>query len=125
METLKEQILKSAIKKSKQFEIWEKEVDNNEVGTETESLANAREYLSRHEYDFLDELICLGYIKVLDEFENTYTLGDNRDDIFLLEIAYTFTADCGYITKKENDYYEVGKQQGLIAKAFLKNNDKF
>lgn len=119
MIVLREKIIESALKKGSQFEIWEKEVNRTEIGIETEIENNARKYMFDHEYDCLDELISLGYLKILNKNEGTFKLGGNEDDEFLLRIAYTFTEDCGYITECENDYYEIANQQCIIAKEFL------
>lgn len=119
MLTLKEKIIESALSKGSHFEIWEKEVNKTEIGVETEVKSRTREYMLDHEFDYLDELIDLGYLKRLNKDESTFKLGSSEDDEFLLKIAYTFTEACGYITEYENDYYEVAKQQGIIAKEFL------
>ena len=75
MLTLKEKIIESALSKGSHFEIWEKEVNKTEIGVETEVKSRTREYMLDHEFDYLDELIDLGYLKRLNKDESTFKLG--------------------------------------------------
>lgn len=120
IENLVDKIVENATLKGEQYKVWEKgvEIDNPSLPL-LNAIEDARTFMFNNEYVGKDELIKNDYLRVKSEDDMTYELGKNKKISFLVEIAYTYTEDCGYITAAENDYYEVAKRQAQITKEYL------
>lgn len=108
-----EKLITSSLAKGVNYRIWEKEVSNMKNFDESITLQNAREYMSKHEYDHIEALVEFGYIKK-NKALLTFELGLNESTKFLRDIAYTYTVEQGFITESENDYYEIALEQSKI-----------
>lgn len=108
---LEEKIRKNAKMLMQHYNVWNMTVDEKIPLYYQDT---AKDFLSKNQYNFIDNLIELDFLRYEDNDKDTFCIGDNKSSKFLVEIADIFTSKRGYITKGENDFYETAKQQGLL-----------